>query len=222
MMKLNAVDISKTASASSIVFEELRRAIINGDLAVGAALRQDEIANLFNVSRIPVREALSRLEEQGLVRTQRYKGAVVSGLSAEEATELFDFRLLVEPEIIRRAVPLISQAALNRARGFCKTFSESTDPMNWGDLNRDFHSEIYKASRLKFHMEVVDKAMNRLDRYLRAQLVLSNGMEQANQEHFEILEACEAGDADKASELTANHIKGVKESFLKHLNILQS
>lgn len=221
-MKLNPVDISKTASASSIVFEELRRAIIKGDLAVGEALRQDEIARLFNVSRIPVREALSRLEEQGLVRTQRYKGAVVSGLSAEEATELFDFRLLVEPEIIRRAVPLLSPEILGRIRAHCTAFKDSRDPMSWGDLNRDFHSEIYNASRLKFHLEVIDKAMNRLDRYLRAQLVLSDGMEQANREHFGILEACEAGDAQKASDLTAAHIAGVKDSFLKHLNILHS
>ena len=80
-MKLNPVDISKTASASSIVFEALRKAIIEGDLKEGEPLRQDEIAGLFNTSRIPVREAISRLEEQGLVKTQRYKGAVVSGLS---------------------------------------------------------------------------------------------------------------------------------------------
>lgn len=221
-MKLNPIDISKTASASSIVFEELRRAIIKGDLEVGEALRQDEIAKLFNVSRIPVREALSRLEEQGLVRMQRYKGAVVSGLSEEEATELFDFRLLVEPEVIRRAVPLLSPEILGRIRRHCTAFSHSEDPMSWGDLNRDFHSEIYNASKLKFHLELIDKAMNRLDRYLRAQLVLSNGMEQANREHFGILEACEAGDAEKASELTARHIEGVKSSFLKHLNILQA
>ncbi len=221
-MKLTPIDIAKMASASSIVFEELRKAIIKGDLAVGEALRQDEIAALFNVSRIPVREALSRLEEQGLVRTQRYKGAVVSGLSAEEATEIFEFRLLVEPAIIRRAVPLMSKDALCRARDYCRAFSESTDPMSWGDRNREFHSELYNASRLKFHLEAIDNAMNRIDRYLRAQLVLSNGMERANTEHFEILEACESGDADKAAELTAAHIAGVKESFLKHLSLLQS
>ena len=221
-MKLTPVDISKTASASSIVFEALRNAIINGDLAVGEALRQDEIAKLFNVSRIPVREALSRLEEQGLVRTQRYKGAVVSGLSAEEATVIFDFRLLVEPEIIRRAVPRISREELGQARDFCRAFSESGDPMSWGDLNREFHSKLYNASDLKFHLEVMDNAMNRIDRYLRAQLVLSNGMERANHEHFGILEDCEAGDAERAAELTAAHIRGVKDSFLKHLSLLQS
>lgn len=221
-MKLTPIDVSKTASASSIVFEALRNAIIKGDLAIGEALRQDEIAKLFNVSRIPVREALSRLEEQGLVRTQRYKGAVVSGLSAEEATEIFDFRLLVEPEIIRRAVPLMSADELREARAFCRAFSESDDPMSWGDLNREFHSKLYNASALKFHLEIMDNAMNRIDRYLRAQLVLSDGMERANNEHFGILEACEAGDAERAAELTAAHIRGVKESFLTHLSLLKT
>ena len=221
-MNLTPIDASKTASASSIVFEALRKAIINGDLGVGEALRQDEIASLFNVSRIPVREALSRLEEQGLVRTQRYKGAVVSGLSAEEATEIFDLRLLIEPEIIRRAVPLMSKDQLRKARNYCQAFSHSTDPMSWGDLNRDFHSELYIPSRLKFHLEVIDNAMNRIDRYLRAQLVLSDGMERAHREHLDILLACEAGDGEEAAALTAAHIKGVKQSFLEHLSLLQS
>jgi len=221
-MKLNAVDVSQTASASTIVFEELRRAIVKGDLAVGEALRQDEIAKLFNVSRIPVREAISRLEQQGLVNTQRYRGAVVSGLSAEEAIELFEFRLLVEPELIKRAVPLISANMLRNARSCCSAFSESTDPMNWGDLNREFHYEIYRASGFRFHLDAIENAMNRLERYLRAQLVLSNGMARANAEHFSILEACEAGNADQAAELTASHIKGVRDSFLEHLSQLQA
>ncbi len=221
-MKLTAVDISKMASASTIVFQELRNAIIKGDLAVGEPLRQDEIAKLFNVSRIPVREALSRLEEQGLVRTQRYRGAVVSGLSAEEAAEIFDFRMLVEPEIVRRAVPMMSADILGKARGHCQAFSESRDPMAWAELNRDFHSELYNASELKFHLEVVNNTMNRIERYLRAQLVLSDGMERANVEHFAILEACEAGDAEEAAALTAAHIEGVKRSFLEHLSLLQS
>lgn len=76
-MKLDPVDISKTASASAVVFEALRKAIVEGRLAEGEPLRQDEIARHFKTSRLPVREAINRLEEHGLVRTQRFKGAVV-------------------------------------------------------------------------------------------------------------------------------------------------
>ncbi|EBA16003.1 probable transcriptional regulator [Roseobacter sp. SK209-2-6] len=220
-MKLKSVDISKTASASSIVFEALRRAIIEGDLTEGEPLRQDEIARLFNTSRIPVREAISRLEEHGLVKTQRYKGAVVSGLSVTEAEEIFDFRALVEPEVIRRAVPQMSQETLAQARDSWAAFSEADDPMTWGELNRDFHSVLYQASGLQYHLDIIDNAMDRIDRYLRAQLVLSNGMERANEEHMGIWQACMDGNAELAAERTRQHITGARESLLQNLSNLR-
>jgi DNA-binding GntR family transcriptional regulator len=215
-MKLNAVDISRTASASSIVFDVLRKAIIEGEIAVGSPLRQDEIAKMFNTSRIPVREAISRLEEQGLVKTQRYKGAVVAGLSEEEAAEVFDLRALLEPEIIRDAVPRMSPERLAEARAHCVAFSASSEPLEWGDLNRVFHSTLYEASRRTYFLEVADNAMDRVERYIRAQLVMSDGMDRAGREHFAILEACEAGDAAAAAGLVRDHITGAKRSLLEH------
>lgn len=216
-MKLKSVDISQTASAATIVFEALRKAIIEGEMKDGEPLRQDEIAKIFNTSRIPVREAISRLEEQGLVKSQRYKGAVVAGLSIEEASEVFDFRALVEGEVIRRAVPLMSKDLLQEARSYCQAFASSPDPMAWGDLNRKFHWALYSASALPYHLSVVDNAMDRIDRYLRAQLVMSDGMERANREHLSILEACETGDAARAAELTRRHILGAKASLAEQM-----
>ncbi|CUH70124.1 putative HTH-type transcriptional regulator YdfH [Thalassovita autumnalis] len=216
-MKLKSVDISRTASAATIVFEALRKAIIEGELQDGEPLRQDEIARMFNTSRIPVREAISRLEEQGLVKSQRYKGAVVAGLSLEEASEVFDFRALVECEVIRRAVPQMSPTLLAEARAYCEDFAASPNPMDWGDLNRKFHGALYSACALPYHISVVDNAMDRIDRYLRAQLVLSDGMERANIEHLAILEACEKGDAERAAALTLAHIEGAKASLAEHM-----
>ncbi len=221
-MKIKPVDISQMASASSVIFDALRRSIIEGHLVEGEPLRQDEIAKMFNTSRIPVREALTRLEELGLVRTQRYKGAVVSGLSAEEAKEIFDFRALIEPELIRRAMPSMTAAALAEAAANCAEFSASEDPMNWGDLNRAFHSALYAPSGLSYHLEVLGNAMDRIDPYLRAQLVLSNGMQRANTEHLAILAACERGDTDAAVELTRRHIVDARASFLDHMGQLRS
>ncbi|MEP1572264.1 GntR family transcriptional regulator [Roseibium album] len=216
-MKLTSMDISTTASASSIVFDALRKAIIQGQLEEGEPLRQDEIARLFNTSRIPVREAISRLEEQGLVKTQRYKGAVVAGLSPKETEEIFDLRALVEPEIIKNAVPRMSKEILASAREKCAAFSASDNPMEWGDLNRDFHETLYSASDLKFFREIAHNAIDRVERQIRAQLVMSNGMERAGREHFGIMDACEAGDADLAADLTAEHILGAKKSLLAHI-----
>lgn len=215
-MKLKPLDIARSASASDLVFEALRQAIIEGDLAEGEPLRQDDIARHFNTSRIPVREAIARLQEHGLVRTQRFKGAVVAGLSADEAREIFDLRALLEPEIIRDAVPRLAPADLAEARAQCEAFNASSDAAAWGGLNRAFHDALYRASALGYFREVADTAMNRLDRYIRAQLVLSNGQPRAAAEHLAILEACEAGEADRAAALIRQHIEGAKESFLAH------
>ena len=216
-MKIRSVDISQTASASSLIFDALRRAIIEGHLRVGEPLRQEEIARQFNTSRIPVREALMRLEELGLVRMQRYKGAVVSGLAADEAVEIFDFRAFVEPAVIRGAVPRLTRRDLDRARKYCDAFAASANPMEWSDLNRAFHTALYRASAMSFHLEALDNALDRIDRYLRAQLVMSNGMAQAAREHEVILQACIDGDADRAAELTRQHIEDARASFLEFL-----
>ena len=213
-VKVNFVDISQTKSASEIIFSALRKAIIEGNIAIGTPLRQNELAHSFQTSRIPVREALSRLEEQGLIKTQRFKGSVVVGLSADEASEIFDLRALLEPEILRNAVPRMSDATKQMATIHCNDFSGSTDPLSWGSLNRTFHHTLYADSNQSFTKEVADNAMDRVDRYIRAQLVASDGMEKAKNEHLAILNACLTDNADLAAELLRDHILGAKESLL--------
>ena len=216
-MPFQAVDISRMASAAAIVFDALREAIIEGDLAEGEPLRQDDLARRFGTSRIPVREALTRLEQLGLVTTQRYRGAVVAGLKAEQAREIFDFRRLLETEVTRRAVPRMGPADLAEARRALEAFSASPDPMAWGGLNRAFHLSIYRAAGLPYHLEVINNAMDRVERYLRAQLVMSDGMARADAEHRAILAACDAGKAKRAARLVGAHIDGAKEVLLAHL-----
>lgn len=216
-MKFQTVDIGKTGSAATLIFEALRKAIIEGDLKDGDPLRQDELARMFNTSRIPVREALTMLEQQGLVKTQRYKGAMVAGLSMTEAGEIFDFRAHVEFEVIRRAVPRMTPAITDQAQAYLEAFSQATDPMEYGDLNRSFHATLYGAANLPYHMGVIENSLDRIDRYLRAQLVMSDGMERANREHIGILEACAAGQAETAADLTRQHILGAKVSLMEKI-----
>ncbi|MDR0809117.1 MAG: GntR family transcriptional regulator [Gemmobacter sp.] len=217
-MALTGVDVSQRASASDIVFEALRRAIITGEMKDGDPLRQDAIARLFNTSRIPVREALTMLEQQGLVQTRRYKGAVVTGLSVDDADEIFDFRYLVEAHVIRAAVPRMTPGLLAEAGAICEALAVERDPQPWGDLNRAFHATLLGASGLSFHLAALGNAMDRLDRYVRAQLLLTEGHERSNTEHRAILAACAAGDADGAADLTVAHIHGAHQSLRAHLD----
>ncbi|MDA4844157.1 GntR family transcriptional regulator [Hoeflea poritis] len=216
-MKLRSVDIGKTTSAASIVFDSLRQAIIEGELDDGDPLRQDEIAALFNTSRIPVREALTRLEQHGLVENRRYRGAVVAGISVDEAAEIFDFRSLLEGEVIAASVSRMTPASLLEARRHFQDFMDSDDPLEWGELNRRFHYALYRDSGLTYHLKVIDNALDRVERYLRAQLLMTDGLDRANREHLEILEACEAGDASRAAECTRQHIQGAKRTLIAFL-----
>lgn len=215
-MKIKAYDISRQASAATLIFDAIRQAILKGDLTQGEALRQEDIARAFNVSRIPVREALLKLEQHGLITSQRYKGAVVARLSLDEANEIFEFRAVLEPEVIRRAVPLMSPAILEEAARCCGEFARADDPMQWGDLNRRFHTTLYAPSGLAYHMEMLEKAMDRIDPYLRAQLLLSDGMQRANREHVLIVDACKSGQADRAADLTRQHILGAQVSLSQY------
>jgi DNA-binding GntR family transcriptional regulator len=216
-VKIKATDIAQMASAPEVIFHALKDAITKGDVAEGEVLRQDHIAKMFNVSRIPVREALTRLEEQGLVVGQRYRGAVVSALSTEEIREIFEFRALLEPEVLRLSVDRLSPAQLKQAAKYHDAFGREPNPSKWNELNRNFHFCLYAEAGRPYYLQVIGAALTRVDRYLRAQLVLTEGMERAKREHGAILDACVRRDAEAAVSLTRRHILDAGESLIGFL-----
>ncbi|MEQ8446573.1 MAG: GntR family transcriptional regulator [Pelagibacterium sp.] len=216
-MKLKAFDLGKQASAGDVIYDALRDAIIRGEIEEGEPLRQDTIAQMFNVSRIPVREAMQRLEAQGLVLSERYKGVVVASLSHDQITEIFQFRALVEPTVIELAVPLMSEESLKAAQHYCDAFAAETDPLRWGDLNRDFHTALYKDSDKKFFLTMIDKTNDLVERYVRLVLYLTQGMRSAIEEHQAILDACKARKPELAAELTRQHIDQAGKALVGYL-----
>ncbi|GGD10825.1 GntR family transcriptional regulator [Aureimonas glaciei] len=217
MLRLKTTDIGRAASAADLIVESLREAIVQGELRDGELLRQDQIASLFNVSRIPVREALARLEALGLVTNQRYKGAVVASLSLDEIAETFEFRALIEPEVLRLAAASMSRESLDEAARHCQAFAAETNPELWAQLNRAFHYALYRDANRPYHLQVVSSALDKVGRYLKAQLALTDGMDQARREHQAILDACLAGDGDRAAELTRAHILDASHSLVAFL-----
>lgn len=218
-VNIKAVDISRMASPSEVIFEALRTAITDGSLSENQVLRQDHIAKMFNVSRIPVREALARLEEQGLVTTQRYRGAVVASLSFEEIQEIFEFRSLLEPEVLGFSLQNIRPQSLAQAELYCEQFAQTNDPAQWGELNRMFHYSLYQDCNRPYYLQVVNASLNRIERYQRLQITLTNGMDMAYRSHREIFETCAKGDIARAKELTRAHILGACKALI---DILQS
>ena len=217
-MKIVKVDASAAPSAADVVFESIRRAVITGDLPDGHALRQEELARHFNTSRIPVREALTRLEQHGLVQIKRHHGYTVAGLTREQIGEICRFRALLEGEIVAQALVRISDTALAQAKRCCEAFAKERDPVRWGDLNRDFHYTLYRESNMPYHVAAVYNALEKTERYLVDQLRIAHSMTRARAEHKAILDACIARDAKTAARLTREHILGAYERFTDFLD----
>ncbi|MEH7828561.1 GntR family transcriptional regulator [Gemmobacter denitrificans] len=210
-------DLGSVPTASEIVLKHLRTAIVTGVLDEGAPIRQDEVAALFNVSKIPVREALKQLEAEGFVSFQRNRGAVVARLSEPEIAQIFEVRAMLEANAIRLSVPLMTGADIALAAAHATDFDRETDVSRWADLNWAFHSSLYLAAGRPYLLQMIRTVNDRVERYLRVQLTLSGGHETASREHALILAACRDGDADGAALLVQDHIMGACRSLHRHL-----
>lgn len=217
MSLIEAEDLGARPTASDVIARYLREAIMSGKVKEGLPIRQDEIAGLFNVSKIPVREALKRLEAEGLVIFQRNRGAVVTEMSQFEIVQIFEVRALLESNAIKLSVPHMTAQTLASAQAYCDQFGAETDVAKWADLNWRFHSCLYEDANRPFMVGLIRSVNDRIERFLRIQLSLSSGQNVADREHREILTACRAGDADKASRLVNAHIMDACNSLLTHL-----
>jgi DNA-binding GntR family transcriptional regulator len=217
-MRIHKIDVGDAPSVADLIFESLRRAVISGALKDGDPLRQEELARHYNTSRIPVREALTRLEQHGLAQMRRFHGYTVALLSRRQIEEICHFRALVEGEVVASAARRASEETLARARQTCQAFAKERDPVLWGERNREFHAALYADCGLPYHLEAVHAALDKTERYLVDQLVLTSGMRRARAEHRAILAAFEAHDAPLAVRLTREHILGALGLFCDYMD----
>jgi DNA-binding GntR family transcriptional regulator len=215
--RLDAPNLGITPSASEVIAAHLRSAIVAGQFAEDEPVRQDDIARLFNVSKIPVREALKRLEAEGLVIFQRNKGAVVTRLSEPELAQMFEVRILLEDKLLRLAIEHMDEQTFTQAESLCEAFINEHDVGRWAALNWTLHACLYEPAQRPFLLNLLRSIHDKLERYLRLQLSLSEGKQRADHEHRAIIQACRAGDIERAATLLDTHISGVCRSLLEHL-----
>ena len=205
-----------------MALDALRDRILHGQYAEGMPLRQDALAADLGVSRIPVREALRRLEVEGLVSFNPHQGAIVSKLSLPEISELFDLRALIEAELLRHAIPKFTADVIDRATATLDLYDQALskgDVAEWGKLNWAFHSTLLAAADRPLTLGVVSTLHNQSDRYMRLQLTLTHGEVRASGEHRHILAAAKRKNADRACDLLAAHIRDAGTSLIEFLRV---
>ncbi|MEG5264112.1 GntR family transcriptional regulator [Pseudomonas sp. JDS28PS106] len=197
--------------ARAVIEEKVRNAILDGSLPSGTALRQQELASLFGVSRMPVREALRQLEAQSLVRVETNKGAVVAPLITEDAVDAYALRILLESEALRLSIPLLDAQDLATARQCIELMEVETDYSHMGTLNRAFHMALYAKARNARLMRLVEQGLNEEERFLRFNLEKMNLGKLAQDDHWLMLRLAEEKSVDEAVEALRLHLnRGVK------------
>ncbi len=198
--------------------EAIRRKIFDGQLKDGEPLRQDLLAAEFGISRTPVREALVQLEAEGLVKIEPHKGAVVAGASLASIEETFELREILEPMLLERSAPRLTDDDFRAIDALLNEYSEELRNQNvkrWGELNTRLHAMLYARAERPQTRAIVDKLLVASDRFTRMQLLLTDGLERAEREHAEIVALCRHGDYKAACAALAQHIRAVKEALIR-------
>jgi DNA-binding GntR family transcriptional regulator len=208
-------------SLTVAVADKLRDQIIRGEIPEGAQLRQDAIATQYQVSRIPVREALRQLDAEGLIAIVPNRGAIVPALSPADIEELFSIRALLEPEVLKLSIPHMTEEDFSEAdtvlRKYVKELRRDDHVSAWGRLNWQFHSILYSRANQPRFMAIIRNVNNSGERYTRLQLYLTHGIKRANEEHHEMLELCRQHDVARACKLLRQHIEYAGESLKEAL-----
>lgn len=207
-----------TGTLSSAIYERLRAGILNGEFPPETWLREEQLAADFQVSRTPVREAIRRLEAEGLVRVFPRRGALLTGLALEELDEVYDLRAALETLAASRAIGRISEDELQRARA---ALDEARAALARGDLEAliaasdAFHAVVYRASHSVRLWTMIAGLSDVIRRYRTASLSVAHRAVSVIEEHAQLLEAIQRGDRDAVVRLMAAHVEHARAAAIR-------
>jgi DNA-binding GntR family transcriptional regulator len=201
------------------VAEGLRRGILGGALESGQPLRQEQIARDFEVSAVPVREALRQLAGEGLVTLSPNRGARVSEVSYEEAREITEIRIALESLALRHSVPNMTEDYLQQAEEVLDLWDAEEDPATFAALNWRFHTVLYEPARQPRLMTMIRSLHATFDLYAGRYAAAWMGLKvPAQRQHRSIVEACRRGDAEAAVAMLERNIRDGFLEIARHMH----
>ncbi|SFR28602.1 DNA-binding transcriptional regulator, GntR family [Lentzea waywayandensis] len=200
------------ASRTDFVLESIKEAILYGKLKPGQALVETDLAATLNVSKTPVREALKTLAGSGLVVMSPYKGATVRAVDAAMAASVYDVRMLMEPEALRRSV--VAGADFGEARS---ALDDTSDLARRSLANRRFHRALYAGCGNPLMVQILDGLRDQAALITVAGWGISPTWDAEEAEHRAILVAAEEGFGDAAADLLRRHIQTFADRVVEEL-----
>jgi DNA-binding GntR family transcriptional regulator len=214
--------LPRQQTTPDLVADALRLEIHDGALPPGSPLRQEELARRFGVSRLPIRDALIRLESEGLVTVYPNRGAFVVQLSPAEVREIYELRLLIEGDVLERAVPLMTSSDLATIdRALAATAAGAGAP-GWEALDRAFHLALYAPANRPRQLNIISALRGAVDRNWKPYSELPAHMAEWLRDHEDIVVAARAGDARGARDLLVDHLQRAESFVLARMQIRTS
>jgi DNA-binding GntR family transcriptional regulator len=214
----------ETQPLPEIIYSWLRERILNGGLAPGAVLRQESLAKRFGVSRVPIREAMSRLQAEGLITLRPRRGFAVTSLNRSEIVEIFELRMVVEEHAVSVATRLRDAADVVEV-GAILAEMETLDPKSatylstWAAANRNFHARLVSSARRQRLTDTVLNLSDAVEPYIRIESHFTGEVHDAEHEHRAIFEAFKAGDVETAGRLSHEHCASTMKRLTARIGV---
>ncbi|MEW6184024.1 MAG: GntR family transcriptional regulator [Bacillota bacterium] len=218
--RLLPVKLDSYKPLREVVFESLREAIIKGVMKPGERIMEVQLAEELGVSRTPVREAIRKLELEGLVVMLPRRGAYVAGISVKDIADVFEVRAALEALAAGLAAERITDEELENLERSLVEITEVSDSRDIGavvDRDTRFHDIIYRASRNAWLLQIITHLQDQLQRFRMTTLSRPGRTREAVEEHKKIVEAISERNSELAAQLAREHIENAESSLLNGL-----
>ncbi len=209
--------VFKSVSLADQVFEKLENDIITGFYPRGEILTEMKLVEQLGVSRTPIREALRRLEQERLIKDSG-KGSVVMGITLEDLEDIMNIREHAEGLAAYYAAKNIDEesiAALKQINELQDFYFDKKDVDNLQRMDDEFHDALYSMCRRTVLHDTLLPLHRKTMRYRKAAMKNTKRQHDSVMEHKEIIEAINAGEAEKAQKLMSAHIRNAKEHMIE-------
>lgn len=211
-------------SAKERIYRSLKLDIVRGVLDMGQRLNEGQLASKYGVSKTPVREALSLLQQEGLVEVQPRVGYLTSRVTVQDVDDIFDLRKIIEAPAAERAATVIAEETLERLDGLRTSYrpGDRESYLQFLDENLEFHKTIAEASGNRRLAEVVVRLLEQMQRLIILKLELSLSGDELVEQHRQILDALRQRDPARARESMLADISSTHQSVLQSLRKLMA
>ena len=205
------------STLKDLVAATLRKAILYGDIKPGQQLKQENIASQLGISRMPVREAMSQLENEGLIKNIPYKGCTVSTFTADDIKEIYQIRKVLEGYATELAAMNMTPADIEKLVDLMvklKDCIEDNDIDSYATWDQQFHNTIFEKSANKRLYQFIQTIWKSFPMYLAYSI--PQRIRRSFEEQSRILDAIREGDSRKAAQLAGQQIETVYKEMKPH------